>query len=91
MDFRVNVTIEVDAVANGLAIQTPVPIHIAHRKGKWYGQCESPFVETLSCRSLDEAIAETGKQVAHEIQASTIDRPVIAGRITPDMIPAGMF
>jgi hypothetical protein len=91
MDFRVNMTIEVDQVGNGLAIHTPVPIQLIHQRGQWQGQCESPPVSTLVCDTLTEALVGCAEQVAAEVQGAVMERPLILGRITPDDIPSNMF
>jgi hypothetical protein len=91
MKFRVNVTIEVDQVGNGLALQTPVPIQVEYDQHKWHARCAAPDVKMEPADSLEEAIIACGQQVAAEVQMAVIERPLIAGRITPDQIPADMF
>ena len=51
MDTRVNLTIEVEQVGNGLAIQTPVPIQLVHHAGQWQAQCPELRIETAPARS----------------------------------------
>ena len=89
--FRVNVTVEVDQVANALAIATPIPIQLVRGRKTWHGQCESPPVKTVDYQTFEEALMACAAEVAAEAQAAVIDRPVIAGRITPDDIPDGIF
>lgn len=91
MDFRVNMTIEVDQVGNGLAIHTPIPIQLTYQRGQWQGRCESPPVSTLVCDSLSEALVACAEQVAAEVQMAVIERPMILGRITPEDIPSNVF
>lgn len=91
MDFRVNLTIEVNQVGNGLAIQTPVPIQLVHERGQWRGICENPAVNTMACESMQEALVACGEEVAAEMQMAVNERPLILGRITPDDIPTNMF
>jgi len=91
MEFRVNMTIEVDQVGNGLAIQTPIPIQLVHQRGKWRGECESPPVSTPTFDHLEEALAACGQQVAAEVKGAVMERPLILARITPDNIPTNMF
>jgi hypothetical protein len=91
MTFRVNFTVEVDQVGNGLAIQTPVPIQLVRERGQWLGQCENPPVSTLVFDTMEEALVACGEQVAAEMQSAVIERPLIAGRITPNDIPKNMF
>ncbi len=83
MNFRVNLTVEVDQVANALAIQTPVPIQLDYSRGKWQGRCDSVPVTTDKLDSMEEALVACARQVAAEAQMAVEDRPVIAGRITP--------
>ena len=37
MDFRVNMTVEVDCLGNALAVQTPLPIQLVYQRGRWRG------------------------------------------------------
>ena len=90
MDFRIDLTVEVDQVANALAIRTPVPIQAVHHRGRWHVVCEAPPIQTEPVASLEEAIIAGARQIAHEVQAAVIERPVIVGRITPETV-AGMF
>jgi len=89
--FRVNFTVEVDQVANALAIQTPVPVQLVCQQQQWQGYCETPYVLTQTFDRMDEALFACANEVAAEYQAIVNDRPVVAGRITLDDIPAGMF
>ncbi len=89
--FRVNVTIEVDQVANALAIATPIPVQLVRGRKAWFGQCDSPPVKTADYQTYEQALTACAAEVAAEVQAAVIDRPVIAGRITPDDIPEGIF
>ncbi|MBI4581555.1 MAG: hypothetical protein HY718_17790 [Planctomycetes bacterium] len=91
MHFRLNATIEVDQVGNGLAVQTPVPIQLAHRRGQWQGLCEAPPVTTPMFDNLEEALIACAEQVAAELQGAVAERPLIAGRITPNDIPKNVF
>ncbi len=89
--FRVNLTVEVDRVANALAVQMPVSMQIAYESGTWSASCADPAVCTDACRTFDEALAEGAGRVADEMQASVFDRPVVLTRITPEDLPAGWF
>jgi hypothetical protein len=91
MDFRVNITIEVDQVGNGLAIQTPIPIQLVCQRGQWHALCETPPVTTEVHDSMEDALVACAQQVAAELQMAVMDRPIIMGRITPDDIPQNMF
>lgn len=83
MNFRVNITIEVDQIANALAIQTPVPIQLDYCRGRWQGRCASVPVVTESFDAMEPALVACAQQVAAEVQMAVENRPVIAGRITP--------
>jgi hypothetical protein len=87
MDFRVNITIEVNQVGNGLAIHTPVPVQLVYERGQWRGECESPPVSTLVFDRMEEALVACGEQVAAEMQGAVMERPLILARITPDDVP----
>jgi hypothetical protein len=91
MSFRVNMTIEVDQVGNGLAIQTPIPVQLSCRRGQWRGQCETPLVSTDMYDGMEGALVACAEQVAAEVQGAVIERPLIIGRITPNDIPASIF
>lgn len=91
IEFRVNITVEVDQVGNALAIKTPVPLQVVYQGGRWRAQCESPPVLTLMFDDMEEALVAGAKEAANELQAAVIDRPVIAGCITPESIPTDMF
>lgn len=88
---RVSMTVEVDQVANALAVRTPVPVQLIFERRQWRAACESPLVETDPFESLEQALVAGARQVAAEMQAAVDDRPVIAGRITPENIPQGRF
>jgi hypothetical protein len=90
-EFKVNLTVEVDQVANALAIQTPVPIQLAFDGGRWQATCSEPSMITDEFESFDEAMIVGARQVATEMQAAVYDRPVILARITPDDVPAEWF
>jgi hypothetical protein len=87
MQFRMNTTIEVDQVANGLAVGTPIPIQLVYQGGEWRFQCADPPITTCRYGEMEEALVAGAKEVAAEVQAAVINRPVIAGRITPDSLP----
>ena len=91
MDFRVNLTVEVEQKANALAILKPVPVQMVHHRGQWHFECESPVVVTPAHKTMEEALVEGSRQLAVEVQAAVVERPFIVGKITPDRIPLGMF
>ena len=86
-NFRLKLTIEVDQVGNGLAIQTPVPLEVVYEHGRWHAQCELPPVSSPQMGTLEAAIVSGARQVAMELQAAVEDRPLIVGRITPADVP----
>jgi hypothetical protein len=90
-EFRLNLTVEVDQVGNGIALQTPVPIQLHYRGGRWTAECDRPPVTTPMFDKLDEAVV-AGARAAHmELQGMVNERPVIAGRVTPADVPTGWF
>lgn len=91
MEFRVNVTVEVDQVGNALAVKTPVALQLVYQQGRWRAQCESPPVCTLVFDTMEEAVVAGAKEAHAELQAAVEDRPVVAGRILPEQIPVGDF
>jgi len=91
MDFRVNLTIEVEQKANALAISKPVPVQLVYHRGQWHFECEAPATIMPACRSMEEALVMGSQQVAVEVQAEAIERPFVVGKITPDRIPLEMF
>lgn len=90
-EFRLNLTVEVDQVGNALSLQTPVPMQLHYRGGRWAAECDALPVATPMCDRMEEAIVSGARAVALELQALVNDRPVIAGRITPADVPAGCF
>ena len=90
-EFRLNLTVEVDQTANALAIQTPVPMQLHYRGGRWTAKSATPPVSTPMFDKLDEAVVAGARAATLELQGMVTDRPVIAGRITPVDIPAGWF
>ena len=90
-DFRVNITVEVDQVANALAIRTPVPLQLVRRAGQWQATCEPLRFESPPADTMEDAVLAGARQAALEIQATVEDRPLIVGRITPCDVPQGMF
>ena len=91
MEFRVNITLEVDQVGNALVVQRPVPIQLVHKSGQWRAQCASPRVATPGFDTMEEAVIAAAKEATAELQAEVDERPLILGRITPDDIPKEMF
>jgi hypothetical protein len=91
MDFRVNLTVEVEQKANALAIRKPVPVQLVFHRGQWQFECESPALQMPVCQSMEEALVMGSKQLAVEVQAAAVERPFVVGKITPDRIPLGMF
>ncbi len=87
MNWRVNITVEVDQVGNGLAIQTPVPLQLICNEGRWQATCVKPAVTTEEHGNMEEAIVAGAKAVRNELQAAVIDRPIVAGKITPEQVP----
>ena len=90
-EFRVNLTVEVDRVANALAIQTPVPMQVACERGRWSAACADPAISTPACETFEQALSAGAIRIAAELQASVFDRPLILGRITPENVPPGRF
>lgn len=88
MSFAVNVVVAVNQVANALAIETPVPMQLRYQKGKWRAQCQAPALASEDHDSMEAALIAGAEQVAAEVQAAVIERPLIVARITPDNIPA---
>ncbi len=67
-EFRVNMTVEVEQVANAMAIKTPVPLQLVYQGGRWRAQCESPAVLTLMFDNMEEALMAGAKEAAKELQ-----------------------
>lgn len=90
-EFRLNLTVEVDQTANALAIQTPVPLQLHYRAGRWAAEADKPSISTPMFDKLDEAVVAGARAAMLELQSLVTDRPVVAGRITPADVPAGWF
>ena len=91
MEFRINVTIEVDQVGNALAIRTPVPLQLIYRGGRWQAQSESPPVATPRFDTMEEALVAGAKEATTELQDPVHDQPVVVGRITPNDLPTNLM
>jgi len=91
-EIRVNVTVEVDQVANGLALRKPIPLQVVRKTdAHWYAECESLHFDTRCFETMEDAIVAGAQQAEAELQMAVDERPVIAGRITPDDVPSGRF
>jgi hypothetical protein len=86
MPFSINVTIEVDQVGNGLAIQTPVAVQLVRERRRWRAECDTPPFRTPSFDTMEQAVIAAGEQAACEVQAAIVERPLIVGRITPEAV-----
>lgn len=91
MEFRVNLTIEVDQVGNALAVKTPVPLQLVYQHGRWRAQCGKPPISTEMFDTMQEALVAGAKDVANELQAAVDHRPFIVGKIMPNQVPEGHF
>lgn len=69
MEFRVNVTVEVDHVSGDLARKTPVPLQLVYQGGQWCAQSESPPVYTVMYDSMEEAVIAGAKEASAELRA----------------------
>ncbi len=86
--FKINLTIEVEQVGNGLAMQTPVPMQLVYHQARWQAVCDSPAIMTPSVKNMEEAIIAGSREIAREMQAAVVERPLIAGRVTPADVEA---
>jgi hypothetical protein len=68
MDFRIDMTLEIDRVTNGVAEPTPVPVQLVYHCGRWHAHGEQPLVSTLAYESMEEAIVAAAKEAAGELQ-----------------------
>ena len=84
MEFRVNMTIEIERVGNALAIQTPVNLQLLYTNGDWYALCENPSFKTLPYDTMEEALIAAGKRITAPPPAESVEQPHIIGKITPD-------
>ena len=86
MDFRINLTVEVDQVGNGLAVATPIPMQLVYEKKQWRCRSATPPVETGPFDAMEAATIAGANRIAAELQGAVIERPLIAGKITPETI-----
>jgi len=84
-------TVEVEQVANALAVRTPVPVTLIYKAEQWHARCDNPPVETPSYDTMEQALIAVAQQITAEVQAAVIDQPFIIGKITPDQVPLEMF
>ena len=90
-DPCVPVTVEVHQKGNGLCVSRPLELRLMHDDGQWHAECDRLRMRTAACDTMDEAVTEGTRRAEEALQAEVVDRPVIVGKITPDMIPPGMF
>ena len=72
MDFRVDMTLEIDRSTNGVSERTPVRIQLLYHRGRWNAHCEQPMVSTLAYESMEEAIVAAAKEAASELQCAPV-------------------
>lgn len=88
MDCRVNLTVEVEQVGNGLAIRKPVSVQLVYRNKQWRAECMDPPVETDPFEHMEEAVVAGARAIQNELQAQVIETPMIVGKITPERVLA---
>ncbi len=69
MEFRLQVTVEVDQVDSGLAAKTPVSLRLIYQSGQWCAQSSAPLVSTAMYETMEEAIVAGAKEAAAELRA----------------------
>ena len=87
----VSVTVEVNQKGNGLLFGRSIELRLVRDEGRWRAECDEPHVHTDACDTMAEAVGEGTRQAEQTLQSQVVDRPLVAGKITPDMIPPGMF
>lgn len=70
MEFRVDLTLELDRVTDGLATAVPVQMQLFYQRGQWLARCENPLVATLFYDSMEEAIVAGAKEAVAELQGA---------------------
>jgi len=68
MEFRMNVTVEVNRQEDAITVKVPVPLQIVYQSGRWQAQSADPPVLTDFVESLEEALVGGVKEVMAEIQ-----------------------
>ena len=84
MEFRINMTIEIDRAANALAVRTPYDLQLLYSEGQWQAHCDNPPFKTLSYDTLEEALVAAGKRAETLLNTEPLDQPQIIAKITPD-------
>lgn len=69
MEFRFNMTVEVDEADRGMATRKPVPMQLIYQAGRWRAQSENPPVSTCFVETLEEAMVTGAKEVTAELRA----------------------
>ena len=87
---RVNLTVEVDQIGNGLCIRTPVPVQLVHEDREWHLECDTPRLTTDNFKTMEEALIDGTIMIGDELQSAVVERPLIVGRITPEGV-SSMF
>lgn len=70
MEFRMNVTVEVDQVGSDVAVKTPIALQLVYQRGQWCAQCEAPPVATVMYETMQEAIVAGAKEAAAELRTT---------------------
>jgi hypothetical protein len=91
MEFHVNLSVEVEQKGNGLLVWTPVPVQVVFQRGRWRAEAETPGVRTDMFDTMEEALVAGAKEATAELQAAVLDRPVIAGKISPAQAARDFF
>ncbi len=63
MNFRVNLTIEMDKPSGSMAVKTSVPMMLIYQHGRWQAQSVEPPVMTEVYSTLEEALVAGAKEL----------------------------
>ena len=64
MEFRIDMTLEVQDETQALATRVPIDVQVIFRAGRWQVQSVEPPFATVLCESMEEALVQAAKEGA---------------------------
>ena len=69
MQFRSNMTIEVDLEEDGLAVKTPVELQLVYQSGGWRALAKDPPISTDMFDTMEKAIVAAARSASKRIES----------------------
>jgi hypothetical protein len=70
MEFRMNITVEIDQAVDGIVAQRPVPLQIVYQSGRWQAQSQTPPAASDFFETFEEAVVAGAREVMSELQTA---------------------